>query len=93
MTKEQEKKMNRLLALGQEWARNQMFKETCRNSWDPEFFAYCEQKIAELKQVDMIERKHEDRDRIKFLDISEIDVEAWKNDTSPKDWRIAQKAN
>ena len=89
MTKEQEKKITRLLVLGQEWARDKNFKEACRNSWEPEFFQYCEEKIAELRQINMIEHKHEGGDRIKFLDISEIDVEAWKNDTSPKDWRTA----
>lgn len=32
MTKEQEKKITRLLVLGQEWARDKNFKEACRNS-------------------------------------------------------------
>ena len=75
MTKEQEMKETRLLVLGQEWARDPHFKETCRRLWDPEFFQYCEQRIAALRQVNMIEEKHRGGDRIKFLDISEINVE------------------
>lgn len=75
MTKEQEKKENRLLALGREWARDPHFKEKCRNTWDPFFFTECEQKIEELKKVKNIEIKCQKRDSIKFLDISEISLE------------------
>lgn len=46
--------------------------------WDPNFFAWCEQKIAELESVEAIEVKHKLGENVKFLDISEIDCAAWE---------------
>lgn len=79
MTSEQaEKKMNRVRTLGAEWRRDPRFKEACKRMWDPNFFAWCEQKIAELEAVEAIEVKHQLGEKVKFLDISEIDCAAWE---------------
>lgn len=77
MMKQSDVKLNRLTALAQEWARNPKFKEDCRKIWDPLFFAMCEEKIEKLRQINLIESRHNRGDGTKFLDISEINVEGW----------------
>ena len=78
MQEQAEKKLNKVKALAAEWKRDPRFKETCKSLWDPNFFAWCEKKIAELEAVKTIEVKHQFRDDVKFLDISEIDCAAWE---------------
>ena len=78
MTEVQEKKLRRLKALAFEWARDPRFKEMCRRTWDPVFFMECEKTINELNKVWHIEYKHNHKDwSVKYLDISEINVEGW----------------
>ena len=78
MTEVQEKKLRRLKALAFEWERSPQFKEMCRRTWDPVFFIECEMRINELNKVWGIEKKHQIKDwSVKFLDVSEINVEGW----------------
>ena len=78
MTEVQEKKLRRLEALAFEWERSPQLKEMCRRTWDPEFFIDCEMRIGKLKEVSAVERKHHQKNwSVKFLDISEINVEGW----------------
>ena len=72
-----EKKLNKIKALAMEWRRDLKFKETCRQMWDPAFFKWCEDTIAELEKVDKIDNLHSNRHGYKYLDISEIVVEGW----------------
>lgn len=72
MTQEQ---INKIKALGADWKRNPSFKELCKRTWNPNFFASCENKIAEIEKIEAIEQKHlYKKEVVDFLDISEIDV-------------------
>lgn len=73
-----QKPLIRMRALAMQWDNDPRMKEVCRRTWDPIFFAECEAKIEKLKQVGLIEQKHFNKSSIKYLDISEIDVEAWE---------------
>lgn len=71
MTKEQ-RKLNRLIALKNDWKRNPSFKAYCQMVWDPVFFMKCEEEVNLLEQVEKIERDVLCPNTIKFLDINEI---------------------
>lgn len=43
--------------------------------WSPQFFKWCEDKIAEIKRVEAVEDKHFYKQDLGMLDISEINVE------------------
>lgn len=73
MTQEQ---INKIKALGADWKRNPSFKELCKRTWNPIFFASCENKIAEIEKIEAIEQKHFCKKDVDFLDISEIDCNA-----------------
>jgi len=71
-----QKTLLKLRALSAQWYGDPRMKEICRQTWDPIFFAECEQKIQKLKQINFIEQRHNIKSSIKYLDISEINVEA-----------------
>lgn len=73
-------KKQRLMALAVQWERDPRFKEFCRKSWEPEAFQDAENRIAKLKEVDLIEARHTKKNAVKYLDISEIDVAAWEKE-------------
>ena len=73
MTQEQ---INKIKALGADWKKDPSFKELCKRTWDPNFFASCEDKIAEIEKIEAIEIKHSYKKDVDFLDISEIDCNA-----------------
>ena len=66
------------MALATQWERDPRFKEFCRHTWEPEAFKEAEERIEKLKQVHAIEKRHTVKSPVKYLDISEIDVEAWE---------------
>ena len=75
MTAEQ-KKLNRLLALRNDWKRSPSFKAYCQMVWDPVFFMECEDAIIFLDRLERIEREVLHPNNIKFLDVNEIIWEA-----------------
>lgn len=70
-------KISRLIALDLDWRRNPKFKELCRQEWPPQFFAYCEKKIAALRAIAEVEQRQLNGDPVELWDVSEISVEGW----------------